>query len=207
MGINGEKSVKLGDIVDFGGYAWRVLDIQDGQALLLSELVLENRPYNEKYGSITWEKCTLRHYLNGEFYEKFSAADRKRIVRTDVKNDDNQWFGTDGGNDTADYVFLLSLEEVVRYFGGDVEGRLKKPHTNLWKSYFGDDFMGKRFAKNANGKRTDWWLRSPGIYPHYATRIMDYGIDIGGLDADSTFYGEDDYVGEGGVRPALWLNL
>ena len=191
-----EKSVKLGDIVDFGGYAWRVLDIQDGQALLLSDLVLENRPYNEKYGSITWEKCTLRHYLNGEFYEKFSAADRERIVRADVKNDDNQWFGTDGGNDTADYIFLLSLEEVVRYFGdsGQLKDKSKSPRS--WG--IDDEHNEKRIAKDTSGAAAWWWLRSPGYYADDAANVLGGGVvSVDGGDVSES----------GGVRPALWLDL
>jgi hypothetical protein len=41
---------EVGNIVVFGGYEWRVLEMRDGKALLLSEYVLENRrDYNGNY--------------------------------------------------------------------------------------------------------------------------------------------------------------
>jgi len=199
MGINGEKSVKLGDIVDFGGYAWLVLDIQDGQALLLSQLVLENRPYNEEDVPITWEKCTLRRYLNGEFYEKFSAADRERIIQTDVKNEDNQWFGTPDGvqGDTADYIFLLSIEEVVRYFGDS--GKLESGISNeIYETCIDDEFNKNRIAKDSLGATVTWWLRSNG----------DYDRDAAGVYLNGCLYLDGGHVLAGcGVRPALWVDL
>ena len=44
-----------------------------------------------------------------------------------MENKDNQWQGTKGGNTTADKVFLLSLEEVVKCFGdsGDLKNKRK----------------------------------------------------------------------------------
>jgi len=71
---NGEKpppeSWQIGNVQSFGGYNWRVLDIQNGQALLLSELILEKRPYHKEQVNITWENCTMRNYLNNKFYNK-----------------------------------------------------------------------------------------------------------------------------------------
>ena len=42
-----------------------------------------------------------------------------------MTNDDNPWYGTRGGNTTTDKIFLLSLEEVVKFFGdsGDLKNR------------------------------------------------------------------------------------
>jgi hypothetical protein len=41
--------------VQFGGYTWRVLDLQGGRALLISEYILEIRPYHDTWEPITWE--------------------------------------------------------------------------------------------------------------------------------------------------------
>jgi len=199
MGKINEKLAKIGEIVEFGGYIWRVLDVQNGQALLLSEFVLENRSYNDEDMSITWEKCTLRHYLNGEFYEKFSAAARERIIQTNVKNDDNQWFGTPGGDgeDTADYIFLLSIEEVVRYFGDS--GKLESGISNgIYETCIDDEFNENRIAKDSLGVAITWWLRSNG----------DYDRDAAGVYLNGCLYLDGGHVSaENGVRPALWLKL
>jgi hypothetical protein len=120
--------------------------------LLLSEKVLEQRPYHESFIDITWEQCTLRQYLNNEFLKIFSYADKSRIIKVSVPNYKNPWFDTFDVLDTSDYVFLLSLEEVVQYFG-DV-GQLKDISPNgLWNSAWKDDpYRTKRGAKNADGK-------------------------------------------------------
>ncbi|MCL1987589.1 MAG: DUF6273 domain-containing protein, partial [Firmicutes bacterium] len=89
--------IKIGEIIPFSAYNWRVLDVQKNQALLLSDLILEERPYHREYTAITWENCTLRHYLNNDFYNKLS--EKSRIAQRKISNKDNQWFGTSGGND------------------------------------------------------------------------------------------------------------
>ena len=168
-----------------------MLDIQDGQALLISELVLEERAYHEKDEPITWENCTLRRYLNGEFYNKLS--DKSKIAKHTIPNKNNQWYGTDGGNDTTDHIFLLSLEEVVQYFGDS--GKF----TNVASSNFDEEFNEKRISKNTSGYATLWWLRSPGRLSYNAACVPLAGtVGVGGLRVSAQI---------GGVRPALWLKL
>ncbi|MCL2057235.1 MAG: DUF6273 domain-containing protein [Oscillospiraceae bacterium] len=169
-----EASVKVGDIIPFGGYDWIVLDKKDGKALLISEKILELRPYNVVEKEITWENCTLRKYLNGEFYNSLGQA-KTAIALTQNQNPDNPWFHTPGGNATTDKVFLLSLDEVHKHF----------------KNY--EDRVAKY-----NGEASWWWLRSPGNYSPAAYVWKGGGVDY---DGDSVDYDE------GGVRPALWLNL
>jgi hypothetical protein len=70
--------VAVGDVIEFGGYEWRVLDVQDGKALLLSEHVLEYRPFHDERVWITWEDCDLRTYLNSKFYDSFGADDHQQ---------------------------------------------------------------------------------------------------------------------------------
>jgi hypothetical protein len=203
----------VGNIVPFGGYEWRVLEVRDGKALLLSEYVLEWRAYNEEYTDVTWETCTLRSYLNGEFYNSFSDSDRMRIAETLNENKDNQWWGTEGGADTSDRIFLLSLDEVVRYFGDS--GQLaNRPSEDSW--YIDDEYNEARIAYAATdltytysngetytieaGTASWWWLRSPGSSSRDAA-VVNRG---GSLVVVDGYYVVYDY---GGIRPALWLNL
>jgi hypothetical protein len=44
-------------------------------------------------------------------YDMFSADEKLNIIPVTNRNLDNQWYGTDGGDDTNDNIFLLSLEE------------------------------------------------------------------------------------------------
>lgn len=116
--------MQAGDKISFGDYEWRVLDVQDNTALIITEYVIEERSYHDVYKDITWEECSLRTYLNGEFYNKFSERDRSRIISVLNQNMDNQWYGTKGGADTWDRIFLLSLEEAACNYFGDSSSKL-----------------------------------------------------------------------------------
>ncbi|MCL1994664.1 MAG: DUF6273 domain-containing protein [Defluviitaleaceae bacterium] len=226
------NNVSIGSIIAFGGYNWQVLDIQLGEALLLSEHILENRPYNKKEEDITWENCTLRQYLNNEFYKKFPTADRNKIASRTIANSNNPWFhdpskvAYGGGNNTKDNIFLLSVEEVVKYLG---DGSLRRPKkmSAIEKKYWNDvewmedgapDWFKKmgypeysmgidwddkgnleRVAKNISGRATRWWLRSPGFNNVSATLVL-----VGG---SIHVYGNTVSYSEVGVRPALWLKI
>jgi len=177
----------------FGGYTWRVLDEQDGKMLLITEDIIEQRPYNADDEDVTWETCALRAYLNGEFYSKFSAQEQAMILETRNTNADNQWSGTDGGNDTMDKVFLLSIEEVVKYFGDS--GQLKNRPEYKW--WIDDQYNSERVAKFINDGSW-WWLRSPGCDQGRAAGVSLVGIVY--------LYGNT-VTNEFDVRPALWLSL
>jgi hypothetical protein len=181
--------------VQFGGCDWRVLDVQGDRALLLTENIIEIREYHSSFIDITWASCELRQYLNGDFLRKFSSQDQSRIWLANNCNSDNQWFGTKGGDSTTDKVFLLSIEEVVKYFGDS--GQLhKRPKKDSW--WIDDKYNNERMAKYED-KAWWWWLRSPGIRNGGAASVYRVGgLYMGGNSVNR--------VG-GGVRPALWLNL
>jgi len=113
-----ESNVTLGNIIQFGNYDWRVLDIQIDKILIITKNIIANRAYHNKETSITWEQCDLRNkYLKTEFYNSFNTEEKNQIIAETIENKDNQRYNTPGGNPTKDSVFLLSLDEVVRYFG------------------------------------------------------------------------------------------
>jgi len=186
----------VGDIIEFGGYEWRVLEVRDGNALILNENIIKRRAYNVDGYDTTWEYSSLRSYLNGEFYDSFTQAERTRIVETRNANADNQWFGTAGGSETADRIFLLSLEEVVQYFGDS--GQLSsRPSDNAIA--IDDRFNSMRTAGERAGHISWWWLRSPGHRSGSAANVGSGGtVNVMGFSV-GTF--------SGGVRPAMWINL
>jgi len=192
--------------LQFGDYMWFVLDVQNDKALLITEDIIEKRSYNDAWTGVTWETCGLRKYLNGKFLQKFTKEDQRKIVETQISNPDNLWYGTPGGWNTFDKVFLLSLEEVDRYFGnsGDYQNKRRKGYehgkwvttNNGW--YLSNAHDGDRAAKFGN-EACWWWLRSPGS-------IGSRAADVAG-SGDVYIIGGDVIVASGGVRPALWLNL
>jgi hypothetical protein len=175
------NKIKIGVLIPFGEYDWRVLDVREDMALLLSEKVLEQRAYNTESEAITWEQCTLRKYLNNEFYNKLGTA-KAAIATTSNQNPNNQWYGTSGGNATQDKVFLLSLEEVDYYFGnsgdsGDYANKRRKNYEGKNDSTgycFHNSHNESRIAKNGKGEACWWWLRSPGVSSDSAASV--YGV-------------------------------
>jgi hypothetical protein len=197
----------VGDIVHFGEYQWRVLDVQDGRALIITRNVVERRAFSNRdvTGDITWATSDIRTYLNGEFYNSFSESDRARIVPTDNTTSNNQWFATSGGTSTLDNIFLLSLCEVVKYYGDS--GQLQnRPSNNFATGDFiiSDQYNTSRIAAHEAGFEgvgfgEGWWLRSPGQRSGYAAVV---GID-GDIRVSGSF---TDFSGLW-IRPALWLEL
>ena len=146
-----EEDVSVGNIIQFGGYSWRVLEIQDTQVLLLSEKVLEHHMFHNDFEDVTWANCTLRKYLNGDFYHAFDKASQSKIIETRVSNYYNPWFRTPAGNDTSDRIFVLSIDEVVDYFGDSKQLRNKNPNSMY---YVNDHFNGVRKAIDVHDKPT-----------------------------------------------------
>ena len=170
-------SVKTGDTIQLGGYDWRVLELRDGKALVLSERILMGRIYNPT--DATWETSDMRRYLNCVFYDNtFTAEEKAWISESKIDNNDNPQFNTSGGGQTEDKVFLLSIEEAKKYFGNDSE----------------------RIALDVNsGRALWWWLRSPGGRSDRVAGVYnDGGIGVHGYSIRRE---------TGGVRPALWINL
>lgn len=205
--------MRIGDKIIFGKYEWRVLDVQDDAALIITEYIIEQRAYHDVYTDITWADCALRKYLNGEFYNEFSEGDKSRIKPVVNKNLDNQWYGTNGGAETEDSIFLLSIEETACKYFGDSSLNLYNPKKN--KRYWfekKDENNSKRTAYFETDKEHVWWwwLRSPGrvnvkaVYIHGDGNIGIQGNNILKCNVGGPFYNGDN---RGGVRPALWLKL
>ena len=152
--------------VKFGNYTWRVLDIQSNRAMLITDEAIAKKPYNTELENITWETCTLRSWLNGWFYDSFSNAEKAMIAETTVVNSDNPEYGTSGGNNTRDKIFLLSIDEADKYFSSDNDRIV-----------------------HYNGKVDWWWLRSPGKNQCNAACVTNFGVIYSfiGMVSDDSF--------------------
>ena len=205
----------LGNVVTFGTYQqtnsgndktpieWIVLDVQDGKSLLLSKYGLDAQPYNQGLVDITWEKCTLRSWLNGAFMNKaFTAEEQAGIVLTSVGNSSRQGSGrwnTNGGNNTQDKIFLLSYAEANKYLGVTYGNSSNTKSRAAPTAYA----IKQGVYTNSNYKTTNgaaagwWWLRSPGNNQNYATYV----------GSDGSLYDRNVNFDNAVVRPAMWINL
>lgn len=204
--------MKINDIIQFGKYNWRILDMQEDRVLIITQDIIEIRLFDLFFAGDVWETCTLREYLNEEFLSEFTPTEQECILETQISNPDNPWFGTYGGDDTYDKIFLLNIDEAYKYFGGEDDISNFKNELIGNGDLFSDSNNSERQAKY-NGDFAFWWLRSPGsqcdsreydfndIDTGYAAFVSDDGsIGLVGLD----LFGFVD-VGGIGIRPALWL--
>ena len=77
-------------------------------------LAYDTMYHSEVNQDTTWETCSLRKWLNKDFYDSsFTLEEKALIVESKIINNDNPWYGTKGGRDAVDKLFLLSVEEVV----------------------------------------------------------------------------------------------
>ena len=199
--------MQVGNIIEFGKYDWIVLDIKKDRALIITEHIVEQRPYHDAYTEVTWADCALRKYLNGDFYDEFSMADKLRISPVVNKNPNNEWYGTSGGADTEDRIFLLSMEEAACQYFGDSSSLLYNPRKNQ-RYWFErkDKNNSKRVATlESNNKQVWWWwIRTPGRVGVKAVYI--HGDGNIGIQGNNILKGNiADGKCTGGVGPALWL--
>lgn len=198
----------IGEKTTFGDYEWRVLALQDNAALLITDEIIEQRSYHDKYVDITWADCSLREYLNTDFYERFSEVEKSRIIPVLNKNPDNPWFGTIGGVDTEDKVFILSLEEIACKYFGDSSALLYNPRKNQRYWYERKDENNSKRGAILKGKGWGswYWIRTPGRFSIKAVYVFPDG-NIG-IHGNNILKGNvaDGYCA-GGVRPALWVTL
>ena len=191
---------KIGETIEFGNYPqeedgtekpieWIVMKKEGNQVLLLSKYVLDAKPYNEEVEEVTWETSDIRKWLNNEFYTTaFNKAEKAKIQTSLIKNEDNSEYGTSGGNDTEDKVFLLSEKEAETLFSNDKKRIAKATEYAEESGVYGNE-----------EKAAWWWLRSPGHWSDGAAVVNRNGW----------VYRDGDYVSSSvdGVRPALHLNL
>jgi hypothetical protein len=201
-GLVSVSEIEVGDIVDFGNYdqdgdlsngaealQFIVLDKQEDSLLLLSRLTIDHQPYYPEWAYITWETSSIRSWLNDTFYEEaFSEEEQEQIQEVELTNPDNPRYGTSGGNETTDKIFLLSIDEVKQYLPS-YESR-KAGITEAYSREDEDDTFSLEGYDH-------WWLRSPGVALSLAALVSNRGA----IYLEGTSLSEDRI----GVRPALWV--
>jgi len=180
-----DGSTRIGDIIEKANINWLVIAVEDGQALLLSDRLLEGPQFDVddyNFGEWDWESSRIRAYLNDEFFNStFSASERNRIVEASLANPDGS---------TIDRVFLLSNDEVNEHMG-----------TNAPM-----DIRNARIASRYGfAVPTEWGLRSPGeLEPLEAGIPVDWHMMSYRGHVTSGF--RAGFPGRA-MRPAFWLDL
>lgn len=146
--------------------------------LLYSDYVLDCMPYNKINRECTWQSCSLRKWLNTEFLnEAFTEAERDSLLLTDCF----------GKGPEKDYAFLLSQNEIVRYFPNETE-RITTPTAyavqhGVWTNGHGNCY---------------YWIAGNSMGDAHKVRYVTTAGDFA------------DYVSNSrtrGVRPAVWMKF
>lgn len=191
-------TANVGDYIKFGRYIqedsipddieWRVLAKEGSKLLLISKFGLDRQSFHHVLENVTWEKCALRTWLNTDFIKTaFNLSEYNMIANSRIKATKNPNYNTSAGIDTWDKVFLLSMEEVEKYFSSTKDMECK-PTT----------YAKKQGAYTSLGNCW-WWLRTPGVNASNITFVRAFGgIEFWGCFAT-------DYITA--VRPAMWIDL
>ena len=152
---------------------WQILSKNGNDLFLLADKALDCKAYNETYTGVTWETCTLRTWLNDDFLNTaFSEAEQKGITTTNVVNADNPEYTTNGGNNTKDKIFLLSLDEVANTSYGFRSDRGYYDQARICEA----TSYAKKQGASTNDKDSSWcWLRSPGSTSLLAAIVDGFG--------------------------------
>lgn len=112
------ENIRPGQTISMGRFnnkvlKWVILEKENNKILVICDDVIEWLPFNNvRNKTVTWKDCTLRIWLNSDFYlTAFSEKEKKAIEYSVVEN---QAIG-DTNRDTIDCVFLLSYHEMLKY--------------------------------------------------------------------------------------------
>ncbi len=204
---------------------WLVLE-NDGESLfVLSKYVLDGQLYSTAYDEntlkalpITWEQCNLRAWLNSTFLSTaFTAEEQTRINTTFVDNtlpEEAYRFSDEpltGGNHTLDKVYILSYDEVIKYF----------PMKDIWYDSSGhavnyDKLLQATATPYALAQGVDIWtakdastcLSFGGGYKNIANDVIGY-VEKWALRTpyrSQTLIYNMGASGSFGIRPAVYDN-
>lgn len=213
-----DDGLKAGDVVYFGTYEqdnnqsngaerlkWRVLDVNDGKALLITSHIIDIGQFNDKSGNITWEDSNLRSWLNTVFYNTaFTVDEMEKIAETNVVAHTNPKYDTDCGRNTTDFVFLLSYNEAKEYFDNSASGAEyykavdEVVHPDLMAFYTPYALAKGGYLKDKYNTGT-WWLRTMGISGNDVCNVSWAGY--------VSSYGHYSTMSTYGIRPAIWVYI
>ena len=194
------SNLQVGDRFTMGEWVgepirWRVLYVTDPilpykKAVVITERAIDCRPYHESKADVTWEKCSLREFLNGFFYdEAFTQVEKEHIVEAGVSYPENPEASPQERVVIKDKVHCLSAFEAQWMFRGDFDRIAQPSKFAEWKGANPCDGTGNCY----------WWLRSPGRSQSDAAFVSSSGyISLRGIPV------YDETVA---VRPAMWITF
>ncbi|MBQ1356242.1 MAG: hypothetical protein IIY72_07155 [Solobacterium sp.] len=177
---------------------WRIIEVNGDVLTLMADRLMDCSPYHTEAVDVTWQDSAVRSFLNGydsnanlagisyalpqdSFYgTAFSAEEKTAVLSTSVENKNNYYFGTDCGEDTEDYVYLLSEAEVFAseaaerhgfYPGDGIDDPARRFRPTVYAMARGTWYSPVEYYRG-NGF---WFMRTSGYTPANVTYICDFG--------------------------------
>ena len=173
---------------------WKVVKIIDGKyAMLLAYKSLDYQQYNDENTIATWKDCSLRKWLNDEFYNSAFNDYCKNIIVDHTINSN--------GVDVKDKVFILSEAEVQGL--SNVDDRIGRASDCL---YYNAAYSGRGPTASVNGGYISvrYWLRSDRTDITRAACCYNPTSTASGNNWRAT-YVENTYTSA--VRPAILVDM
>lgn len=168
---------------------WIVLANDGKNVTMLSKHGLTAKPYNSEKKLAKWEVCSLRTWLNQEFYNSAFSGNQKQIIKdVPMKTQRNSGYRSGACIATTDKVFLLTIDDAKRYFPTN-DSRIMQP-TSYAKS------QGVYTDSESNGS---WWLRSQGV----ASDVAAFVNSDGSINSDGIICTNSNIS----VRPAIVIGV
>ncbi len=187
---NGIKYYIMNDIL------WDVINEDEDSYLLLAHNVIDAVPYNDEYTAIDWDNCSLRKWLNEDFYSiAFNEGQASFLREINVTSTMNPDYGIYTGNNVTDYVTILSAEEVSEGANG-FQGDRKAEETD--RTCTTTDFGIARGIHPDSSGICKWWLRTCGVDTYSAMYVNTNGV----LACDGYYVIGTDI----GVRPVISIS-
>lgn len=168
--------------------AWIVLEEDETGMLLISRDIPDCVVFHDRLEAVSWEKCTLRKWLNGTFADAaFSEEEKALLLPCAVTPDENpRTPGLDQGSEVTDTVFLLSYAQAVTLLAD----------TPAAQAVFTP--WAARYGTSPADEYGYWWLRTLAMDGTLCTGITPegYAASIVGLVTST----------EVGVRPCIRIS-
>lgn len=176
---------------------WLVMERNGSSLTLMSLYCLDAGAYHNEACDITWENSHIRQFLNDTFFTAaFDAGEQAYILESTVTNPANPNFGTPGGNETTDKVYLPSLEEIMRWY--DIAEPQETAYPQLYAVASKAATQKGVWLEMPDTNRCWWWLRSPGGNPSNVCEVGSFGY--------LSFNGNTVTIRERGLRPVIQVS-
>lgn len=197
---------------------WTVLDPEEG--FVIAEKSIDAQAYENysyyvnseseewvyngkdcKYLANDWSKCSLREWLNKDFFNTAFTAEEKAQIGKSYLNNNSTYDPSLDGAGTFDKIFTISILDAMN---GDYGFDTGASNSDFARIKQATDYAMCQGAEvtDTDGTVLYWWLRTAGFYSSFA-----FGVSSGGVIAGSGNSGQYSVNNTNmGVVPAFKFN-